>query len=399
MRPLHYQNFDLRLRQGGDGHYLAEVLASPDGETPQAVQVQVNLDDPVLVQGLETLKSYVQPSPLLQALGAWLRNHLLPPPIWSLYRSSLARLPASEGLRLRLRLDPPELAALPWEYCYDPENDNFLALDQRTVIVRYLPLPFSALPLAGSTPVRLLIAISAANDWPKLDVESERERIQAALTEAIADGRVAIDVMEGGVTVEALQDRLRAGYRALHYIGHGTYDAATTSGYLILEREDGSGDAVDSNRLATLLRSTGVGLVVLNACKSATAGFDNAYTGVAQSLVRTGLPAVVAMQLSILDSQAITFSRTFYRSLSDGWPVDAAVTEGRKAMRLQQADLTGHWGIPTLFMRAPDGMIWVGRQAQDPDRTPGNTITISGTVTIGGDIVGGNKTTITGSTQ
>lgn len=395
MRRLHYQNFDLRVRQGDNGQYLAEVLASPAGETQQAAPVQVDCNDAALVQGMEALKAYAQPRAVLQAMGIWLRDRLLPPPIWTLYQSSLARLPASNGLRLRLRLDPPELAALPWEVCYDPENDVFLALDLRTVMVRYLPLAFSPLPLAGSGPVRLLIVISTPNDWRALDVQRERERIQSALAGAMAAGRVEIDVIEGGATIEALQDRLHAGYHALHFIGHGTYDAATANGYLILEGEDGSGEAVDGSRLATLLRSSGVGLAVLNACESAAAGFDNAYTGVAQALVRAGLAAVAAMQLPIPDAQAITFSRAFYRALGDGWPVDAAVTEGRKAMQLQ-AD-AGYWGIPTLFMRAPEGVIWAAPEGEAAGRGQGNIITIHGTVHTGGDIVAGDKITISGA--
>lgn len=397
MRRLHYQNFDLRVRQDGKDQYLAEVLASPVGETAQATPVTINLGEAALVQGLESLKAFSQPPKTLQALGTWLRDRLLPPPIWTLYRAALARLSATEGLRLRLRLDPPELAALPWEYCYDPENDSFLALDPRTPLVRYLPLAFSPLPLATSGPVRLLIMIATPNDWPSLDVGREREQIRGALAAAIAAGRVEIDVSEGSASLELLPDHLRRGAHVFHFIGHGSYDAATANGYLILEQEDGSGVAIDGSRLATLLRSSGVGLAVLNACETATAGSGNAYAGVAQALVRAGLPAVAAMQFPIGDTQAVAFARTFYRALGDGWPVDAAMTEARRAMFLS-AD-GGQWGIPALFMRAPEGVIWAEREEAPGGRAPGgNTITISGAVHITGDIVGGNKTIISGPT-
>jgi hypothetical protein len=397
MHRLHYQNFDLRLRRDDSNQYLAEVLASPVGETAQPAPVTINLDDAALGQGLESLTAYSQPLETLKTLGTWLRDRLLPPPLWTLYRAALASLSPSQGLRLRLRLDPTELAALPWEYCYDPENDSFLALDLRTAIIRYLPLAFSPLPLAGSDPVRLLIVISTPADWPALDAGREREHILAALAAAVAAGRVEIDVGEGVASLESLQDHLRRGYQMVHFIGHGSYDAATASGYLILEQADGSGDPVDGGRLATLLRSSGVGLAVLNACDTAAAGFGNPYAGVAQALVRAGLPAVAAMQFPIRDTQAVAFARTFYRALADGWPVDAAITEARRAMFLQ-AD-AGQWGIPALFMRAPEGVVWAEREQETAGPAPGgNTITISGTVHITGDIVGGNKTIISGPT-
>jgi hypothetical protein len=41
------------------------------------------------------------------------------------------------GLRLRLRINPPELAALPWEFLYSPERHLFLAASVETSLSRY----------------------------------------------------------------------------------------------------------------------------------------------------------------------------------------------------------------------------------------------------------------------
>jgi hypothetical protein len=66
------------------------------------------------------------------------------------------------------------------------------------------------------------------------------------------------------------------------------------------------------------------------------------------------------MQLAVTDRTAAAFSRGFYGALADGWPVDAAVQEGRRGiMTMLGSGWAGFvdWAIPTLYMRAPDGVI------------------------------------------
>ena len=69
---------------------------------------------------------------------------------------------------------------------------------------------------------------------------------------------------------------------------------------------------------------------------------------------------MVAMQSSIPDQSAVAFSRGFYGAIAHSWSVDAAVQEGRRAiMTTLGSGWNGvvDWAIPTLHMRAPDGMI------------------------------------------
>jgi hypothetical protein len=56
--------------------------------------------------------------------------------------------------------------------------------------------------------------------------------------------------------------------------------------------------------------------------------------GLAQSVVRSGIPAAVGTRVAVYDKSAIAFAREIYRALSEDWPVDAAV-EGRKAVMLE----------------------------------------------------------------
>jgi hypothetical protein len=88
------------------------------------------------------------------------------------------------------------------------------------------------------------------------------------------------------------------------------------------------------------------------------------FAGVATSLIRQGIPAVVAMQFEITDEAAITFASEFYAAVADGYPVDAAVSEARKAIYAHPNDV--EWGTPVLYSRAPDGVLF--NLQRDPQR-------------------------------
>jgi tetratricopeptide (TPR) repeat protein len=103
-------------------------------------------------------------------------------------------------------------------------------------------------------------------------------------------------------------------------------------------------------------------LVVLNACEGARTSQEDPYAGVAQTLVLQGIPAVIAMQFEIVETAAITFAQEFYGAVADGFPVDAAVSEARKAIFATGNDV--EWGTPVLYMRTPQGVIFEIPEAQ-----------------------------------
>jgi tetratricopeptide (TPR) repeat protein len=96
-------------------------------------------------------------------------------------------------------------------------------------------------------------------------------------------------------------------------------------------------------------------LAFLNSCEGARGSPRDAFSSTAATLVRSGIPAVVAMQYEITDKAAIEFSRSFYEALADGLPVDAVVAEARTAIKMGSAL---EWGTPVLYMRSEDGLIF-----------------------------------------
>jgi outer membrane protein assembly factor BamD (BamD/ComL family) len=377
-----YEDFSLKIEPKRGDVYPVIVLRSPAGEGRSSFKLPFDPDEigDILFDLGQAVRGGGH-SPLRDAspaatrtrpqqIGDQLFNALFSGPVRSLLDRSLGMIHGRQrGLRIKLHIDPEDpslaqLASLPWEFLYRKETRDFLNLSRFTPILRYLDVqrPYTPLPL--EPPLRILVVISDPADYVRLDLEAERAQIEASW--AKPEG-VQVEFMEQA-TILALQDRLaEQRYHVLHYMGHGDFDERTGQGVLVMEDNDGQGVMVDGSTLGVLLRDAPtMRLVFLNACESARVtkekGLDP-FAGVAAAMVMAGIPAVIAMQFPISDSVAITFSQKFYPLLARGYPVDAAVAEGRRAIRLAETG-TMEWGTPVLFMRAPQGIIFQVSTAQ-----------------------------------
>lgn len=358
-----YLDFDLEIERAAQG-YRIEVN-SPAGQTTSAFTLpfsDLELENFLLRMGQQRRGVRRAGSPEVEtarAFGARLFDALFAGEARACLRSSLDEATGQgKGLRIRLRLnDAPELADIPWEYLYNPALNRFLALSATTPLVRYLELPARIQPLAVTPPLRVLVMIASPRDQAPLDVEREWALLRQALADLEARGLVQIERLDQPA-LPALQRWLRRGsYHILHFIGHGGFDARTDDGVLVLEDEDRNGYRIGGQDLGMLLHDhRSLRLVVLNACEGARASRSDPFAGTAQSLVQQGLPAVIAMQFAVSDEAAIDLSREFYGALADGYPVDAALAEARKA--IFAAGSGAEWGTPVLYLRAPDGRIF-----------------------------------------
>ena len=352
-----YLNFDLEIARHAAG-YRAEILSSPAGEA--------RADDIPLAGFLAAPPSEGD----LQTIGAQLFDAVFQGEVLSCLRRSMDEAARDrKGLRLRLRLgDVPELANLPWELLYDRSRASFLALSRETPLVRYLDLPEPARDLDAQPRLRVLAVIASPAGFPPLDAEREWADLKAALSDLEARGTVAVDRLTPP-TVAALQSQLlRHEYHILHFLGHGDFDPSTSDSVLLLEGADGRAQAVSGQDFATLLRDhRSLRLALLNACRGAITSGQDHYSGVAQKLVRGGVPAVIAMREAISDAAALALVRAFYGALASGAAVDAALAEARKA--LFTGGHPGEWGTPVLYMRAADGDLWRKDPGQARRRT------------------------------
>lgn len=381
MTVVEYLDFELEIGLGQGRDYPLAVLRSPGGEARErmffpfdelALASHLNkLQIALLRSGGKRRKTLSTEESTVQEFGQKLFEALISGEIRSRY--DVSQREAAQrglGLRLKLRIQAPELAALPWEFLYDPRRAEYLCLSTQTPLVRYIELPQVIQPLLIAPPLRILGLTSSPLGLAALDTENEKERMERALTDLITSGQVQIDWLEHANRRE-LQRRLRRGpWHILHFIGHGGFDLASDEGFIALETERGELDRLPATQLARLLADhTSLRLAVLNSCEGAQGGNTDIFSSTASVLVRRGLPAVLAMQYEITDRAAIEFARGFYEALADNLPVDAATAEARKSVSLGLTN-TIEWGTPVLFMRAPDGILFnieQSRQTQGSD--------------------------------
>jgi hypothetical protein len=254
-----------------------------------------------------------------------------------------------KGLRLKLRISTDRLAALPWEFIFDPARNRYLGLWPETPLVRYFELRQPPRLIAVKPPLRILVV--TANPGGQLHVDSEVTNINQALEKLKQKGRVKLPA-QPVQTLQELQKQMSNGqWNVFHYIGHGGFDHATGEGYIILDDKP-----LEANHLASLLSfHKDLRFAFLNSCNGAS-GSD--FNSTATALIKSGVPAVLAMQFEITDEAAIEFSRVFYEALAGQWPLDAAATEGRKAIHSKIGN-TPEWGTPVLYSRSPDGEVFV----------------------------------------
>ena len=365
MPALKYLDFDLLIERVRKRVYRARVLASPAGQAMGELRLpfsDLELENFILKisrtrRGVRRLDS-----PEMQAarlFGGKLFDSVFAGELLACLRRSLDEAEGQGGgLRLRLRLnDAPELVNLPWEFLYHTALNRFLSLSAGTPIVRYLELPERIRSLAVSPPLRVLVMIASPSDYPALDADREWANLQTALGDLERRGLVALEQTETA-SLLALQYQLRRGdYHIFHFIGHGGFDEQAQDGSLLLEEARGRSRPVSGQHLGTILHDQrALRLAVLNACEGARTGRSDPFAGVAQSAVQQGLPAVIAMQFEVTDAAAITFAREFYTAVAEGFPVDAAMAEARKAIYALGNDV--EWGTPVLYLRAPDGQIF-----------------------------------------
>ena len=254
------------------------------------------------------------------------------------------------GLRLALSLGAsPALLSVPWELLYRPPT--FLANQRQTPVVRHLDVGRLPDPPAIDGAVRILGVIANPPDTAPLDVAGERDARRAGgRRHGRRAGAVVVDWLTPA-TPRRLREVLRDGtYHVLHYVGHGDFTPGGDGRAVPRGRRRCRAHRARQRRAGEPAgRPDALRLVVLNACDGARTSLTDPFAGVATTLVQLGVPAVIAMQFAISDAAAILFAEELYTNLiGRRAPVDAAVSEARKAIYVEQG--TMEWATPVLFL-------------------------------------------------
>jgi formylglycine-generating enzyme required for sulfatase activity len=360
-----YFNFDLVIERLDD-RYRARVIDSPAGTASTEFDrplSDLQLENYILRMG-QTRQGKRLPfeSTELQAVkrcGESLFDAVFANDVYACYLMSweMAR-EQNKGLRVRLHIEVAEFHDYPWELLYNSKTKQFLALSNDTPIVRFFELPFPEQPLFVETPIKILVMISSPEGFPPLNVDDEWDRLESAFGPLIERGLVVLERLPRPTLGELQKALRRDQFHVFHFIGHGKFVVHKQDGVLLLEEElNGRGRPVSGQYLGVLLHDHQcLRMVVLNACEGARTSQSDPYAGVAQALVQQGIPAVIAMQFPIFEDSAIEFAYEFYGAIADGFPVDASISEARKAIFTSGNET--EWATPVLFMNSPDGQIF-----------------------------------------
>lgn len=256
-------------------------------------------------------------------------------------------------ITLSMHQNASALWQLPWEYLHD--GADFLALSGRFQLSRRPEGMATLATRPVQLPLRILVVVSSPDDANLLDTEEEIGVIQDALDEATRAGRIQVEYLDDA-TLENIGYSLREfDPHVLHYTGHGAYDKETARSYLLLENEDGAGRLADITALKPHLAQAGaLRLVMLSGCQTAQTSATDAFSGVATGMLAEDIPAVVAMQFSILDNSAIQLARAFYAGLARGDSLAEAMADTRVALWQYEEGPGYDWGIPALYLRVPE---------------------------------------------
>jgi hypothetical protein len=364
------QTDELRLTLRVDGSAAVAHLQAGTLEWEEPVRIAVDPDEidealgavsRVSRQGVLRSSGRSKSLDPVQALGARLFSAVFEGRLGRIYSDAISTATdAGRTLPVRVIADDARLAALPWEFLYDPRRGDFVALSTRSPLVRQLDAPPPPPRVPITPPIRVLLA--CADPLGNLGTERDVELLRRLET----SGRSALAVT---VVQSATADALRAALEG------GQYHVVHFSGTAVDARRERSGDGFDSGprrdraadqllalvsgrdgepdyemhpveaALAGLRRQSQLRFVLLSACYT-----DRA----ANVLVPMGVPAVIGWRGLVAVDACVHFAHGLYRALLDGAPLETAVTEGRRLIALELPGARD-WGMAVFHLQAPSG--------------------------------------------
>ncbi|GAB6192987.1 hypothetical protein [Desulfocastanea catecholica] len=216
-----YHNFDIAIDERGIGGYPVRAESEYFGEA--RVTLLLDPDHPALLEALHRLEECQTDMATLVPFGTELYHYLFTGEIDTIFQRSFGHALASKdtGLRIRLKIRPPEIAALPWEAMYFPAKRCFMGSSINSPLVRYLEIAGPIAELSVPLPLRMLVVIpNSVSPYPELDSATEIAHLDTALQDVLK--QVHVRYLKGNVTLGQLFDKLtEQTYNCLHFIGGG----------------------------------------------------------------------------------------------------------------------------------------------------------------------------------
>lgn len=263
----------------------------------------------------------------LISLGQAIYKAVFTPSIAIAFGRVQSKLKGSNGIRIRLLIEPPELTHLPWELMHD--SHDFIAVRSNYPLVRGTKDGVSVREIAIRGKLKILYAWAEPQDMPKLELEGPAAKIQTLLAE---NKKIQFDILSK-TTLAKLRTELDKDYHILCFAGHGNSESI----FLEKNNNDRRADEISNLTLARALEGKPTRLVFLAACKTAafmpleqmTFGESLIYEA---NKAKAKVSSVVAMQYDVKDYQTNPLTVRFFEAIASFKPVDAALSEARKSI-------------------------------------------------------------------
>ncbi|MEW2143528.1 CHAT domain-containing protein [Micromonospora vinacea] len=308
-------------------------------------------------------------------------------------------------VRVEVACEVDAAAMLPWELLRDPRTDRPVVLEAAEYVrVNAQPAKWVPLPAADDAErLRVLLVICRPGGGDDVPFRSV-----GALLLKTAQAREVLDLTvlrpPTFAALSAVLERAHAAgrpFHVVHFDGHGTYLPSSqmragggvpigaamygllsplregTHGYLVFEDPTTTNNQqlVDGPALGALLARTGVGVLVLNACRSAYAeaaerprtdqsddvhALVRGYGSFALEVSDAGVAGIVAMRYSVYVVTAAQFVADLYAALLAGRSLGGAVSAGRRQLAAQpnrsiafEPRPLQDWSVPVVYETAP----------------------------------------------
>lgn len=347
-----YVDFDLYIDASGHA-----VATSPQGEAEAYIETQQPSSIRLSWQLIERRQT---DAALLKEVGRALYDWLFPNSIHThLQQTEAAARQDQAKLRLRMRIEPSNIASLPLEFVYRSIGGYFLATNPNTVFSRYLNLPLPPERVRRrSNPLHVLAIIADPIDQVRLDPDEWEAILKEALDIQLSTNRMTLQTVKRATRREIGRALLSQKPDIIQFVGHGIYQ--NSKGYLALVDDSDKTWLVDDERFANIFNGYDdhLGLISMATCESAQSDDPQGFSGIAPQLVQRGVPSVVAMQYKIYIKTAKVFLEEFYTCVAAHKPIDWAVQSARNAISLEFGLDNREFATPVLYMRAKDGNVF-----------------------------------------
>jgi hypothetical protein len=352
--PTTYLDFDVVISRRGD-RLDVRLLDSPAGETGSVLSL---LPESVLTgpadggagaRALRPVRATAEGTEPT-AVGTALFTALFHGPVHVAYGESRYRASqVGAGLRLRLRF-AAGTEALPWELLYDPQAGSFLALNPLTPVIRCTETATRDLVAPVDDQLRVLVAVSSPQGTSPVDALREQTAVRALLEPLMLGSAVVIEVLEDA-SLEGIRRMLtEREFHVFHYIGHGTVSADGKSAVVLTDAAGALSVRSCDDLAFVLAAAASLRLVVLNSCHGSVSSPTDPFAGAGATLVRAGIPAVVAMRATISNDAAVTFASGLYRELADAAPIERAVSVARTSLAASDSAASREWPTVALHL-------------------------------------------------